>query len=331
MTASRRPFRISVFVTVTLVAALVLLTIVLVPQWLSKQARLDVLRTHVAQIARLAASTVDGDLHRELMNPANFTQEKYDRLLAPLVRFHQAIPEAFYVYTMMERDGQTYFVLDTANAPVIAQHSDRKGSKYMEHFRSDEVDPQRWLARVARGETWVYPDFQRDDFGDFLTGHTPILDRQGRYSGFVGVDVRHDVLAVVRVVATIALIVVGGRYLLRPLFRGAARAGSPEVYTAVTLLVVIGTAWLGSLSGISMSLGAFLAGVLLPDSEYRHEIEAQIQPFRGLLLGLFFIGIGMSLDLGRVFAQPELVGALAGFGGGSRGGCRRNQARHQTL
>lgn len=188
MTASRRPFRVSVFVTVTLVAALVLLTIVLVPQWLSKQARLDVLRTHVAQIARLAASTVDGDLHRELMDPANFTQEKYDRLLAPLVRFHQAIPEAFYVYTMMERDGQTYFVLDTANAPVIAQHSDRKGSKYMEHFRSDEVDPQRWLARVARGETWVYPDFQRDDFGDFLTGHTPILDRQGRYSGFVGVD-----------------------------------------------------------------------------------------------------------------------------------------------
>lgn len=129
-------------------------------------------------------------------------------------------------------------------------------------------------------------------------------------SGFAGVDVRHDVLAVVRVVATIALIVVGGRYLLRPLFRGAARAGSPEVFTAATLLVVIGTAWLGSLSGISMSLGAFLAGVLLADSEYRHEIEAQIQPFRGLLLGLFFIGIGMSLDLGRVFAQPELVGAL---------------------
>jgi glutathione-regulated potassium-efflux system protein KefB len=129
-------------------------------------------------------------------------------------------------------------------------------------------------------------------------------------SGFVGVDVHHDVLAVVRVVATIALIVVGGRYLLRPLFRGAAKAGSPEVFTAATLLVVIGTAWLGSLSGISMSLGAFLAGVLLADSEYRHEIEAQIEPFRGLLLGLFFIGIGMSLDLGRVFAQPQLVGAL---------------------
>ena len=129
-------------------------------------------------------------------------------------------------------------------------------------------------------------------------------------SGFAGVDMHHDALAVVRVVATIALIVVGGRYLLRPLFRGAARTGTPEVFTAATLLVVIGTAWLGSLAGISMSLGAFLAGVLLADSEYRHEIESQIEPFRGLLLGLFFIGIGMSLDLTRVFAQPQLLGAL---------------------
>lgn len=188
MTVPRRPFRLSVFLAVTLVAAIVLLTIVLVPQWMSKQARLDVLRAHVAQIARLAASTVDGDLHRELLDPANFTQEKYDRVIAPLVRFHLAIPEAFYVYTMVERGGQTYFVLDTANAPAIAQQSDRKPSKYMEHFHSDEANPQRWLARVARGETWVYPDFQRDEFGDFLTGHTPILDSQGRYSGFVGVD-----------------------------------------------------------------------------------------------------------------------------------------------
>lgn len=188
MTASRGPFRLSVFFAVTLVAALVLLTIVFVPQWMSRQARLDVLRAHVAQISRLAASTVDGDLHRELLEPANFTQEKYDRLLAPLVRFHQAIPEVFYVYTMMERGGETYFVLDTANSSVIAQHSERKPSKYMEHFRSEEADPQRWLAKVARGQTWVYPDFQRDDFGYFLTGHTPIFDSQGRYSGFVGVD-----------------------------------------------------------------------------------------------------------------------------------------------
>lgn len=188
MSAWRSPFRIKVFVIATLVTALVLVTIVLVPQWLSKQARLDVLRAHVGQIARLAASTVNGDRHRELLDPGNFSQEKYDRVLAPLVSFHQAIPDAFYVYTMVERDGQTYFVLDTANASAIANLSDRRASKYMEHFRSDETDPEQWLARVARGETWVYPNFQEDDFGTFLTGHTAIFDSQGRYSGFVGVD-----------------------------------------------------------------------------------------------------------------------------------------------
>ncbi|HJT97152.1 MAG TPA: monovalent cation:proton antiporter-2 (CPA2) family protein [Rhodanobacteraceae bacterium] len=118
------------------------------------------------------------------------------------------------------------------------------------------------------------------------------------------------ILAALRVIATIALVVVGGRYLLRPMFRAAARAGAPEVFTATALLVVMGTAWLMELAGISMSLGAFLAGVLLADSEYRHEIEAQIEPFRGLLLGLFFVSVGMSLDIERVMHEPQLVGAL---------------------
>ena len=94
------------------------------------------------------------------------------------------------------------------------------------------------------------------------------------------------------------------------MFRAAARAGTPEVFTATALLVVIGTAWLMDLVGISMSLGAFLAGVLLADSEYRHEIEAQIEPFKGLLLGLFFVSVGMSLDVERFMREPQLVGAL---------------------
>jgi glutathione-regulated potassium-efflux system protein KefB len=121
-----------------------------------------------------------------------------------------------------------------------------------------------------------------------------------------------ELLSALRVIVTIALVVVGGRYLLRPLFRAASKAGAPEVFTATTLLVVIGTAWLMQLSGISMSLGAFLAGVLLADSEYRHEIEAQIEPFRGLLLGLFFVSIGMSLDVQMAMAQPQLVALLLG-------------------
>ena len=90
-----------------------------------------------------------------------------------------------------------------------------------------------------------------------------------------------DYLVVLRVVLTIAIVVIGGRLVMRPLFRIAARTQMPEVFTASTLLVVLGTAWFVQLGGISMSLGAFLAGVLLADSEYRHEIEARVDPFKG--------------------------------------------------
>lgn len=114
-------------------------------------------------------------------------------------------------------------------------------------------------------------------------------------------------LIVLRVMATIAIVIVGGRLLLRPLFRIAARTQIPEVFTASTLLVVLGTAWFVQLGGISMSLGAFLAGVLLADSEYRHEIEARIDPFKGLLLGLFFISVGMSADIQLITREPVLV------------------------
>lgn len=119
-----------------------------------------------------------------------------------------------------------------------------------------------------------------------------------------------EAIGALRVILTIAAVVVGGRYLLRPMFRAAARVSSPEVFTATALLVVMGTALLMQLSGMSMSLGAFLAGVLLADSEYRHEIEAQIEPFRGLLLGLFFVSVGMSLDVQLVMQRPQLVGSL---------------------
>ncbi|MGH8171837.1 MAG: monovalent cation:proton antiporter-2 (CPA2) family protein, partial [Rhodanobacteraceae bacterium] len=119
-----------------------------------------------------------------------------------------------------------------------------------------------------------------------------------------------ELLKALRIIGTIAAVIIGGRYLLRPMFRAAARAGAPEVFTATALLVVMGTAWVMELAGMSMSLGAFLAGVLLADSEYRHEIEAQIEPFRGLLLGLFFVSVGMSLDVEMVTRQPQLVGTL---------------------
>ena len=110
-----------------------------------------------------------------------------------------------------------------------------------------------------------------------------------------------------RAVAVIAAVVFLGRVLLRYLFPIVARAGTVEVFSAATLLIVVSTAWLMLWAGLSMGLGAFLAGVLLADSEFRHELESHIEPFKGLFLGLFFIAVGMSLDLSLVRREPEVL------------------------
>ncbi|MGQ0619509.1 MAG: monovalent cation:proton antiporter-2 (CPA2) family protein [Panacagrimonas sp.] len=117
-------------------------------------------------------------------------------------------------------------------------------------------------------------------------------------------------MEVVPAVAAIAGVVVGGRYALRPVLRILAAAETPEVFTAAALLLVVGTALLMESVGLSMSLGAFLAGVLLADSEYRHELQADIEPFKGLLLGLFFMAVGMAADVGLVRSQPLVVAGL---------------------
>jgi Kef-type K+ transport system membrane component KefB len=113
-------------------------------------------------------------------------------------------------------------------------------------------------------------------------------------------DLGSGLRAVALIVGAIALIIVAGRYLLNPFFRLLAQTGSREVMTAAALLVVLGAALIMQMSGMSMALGAFLAGVLLAESSYRHELEADIEPFRGLLLALFFMGIGMGIDLAIV-------------------------------
>jgi glutathione-regulated potassium-efflux system protein KefB len=119
--------------------------------------------------------------------------------------------------------------------------------------------------------------------------------------------------AVLKAVGAIAAVLIGGRYLLRPVFRIVAKAQLVEVFSATALLVVIGNAWLMQQAGLSMGLGAFLAGLLLADSEFRHELESHVEPFKGLLLGLFFIAVGMTLDLDRIAAEPALIlgGVLA--------------------
>ena len=172
----------------TLVAAVILVTIVAVPQWLGKGARLEVLRDHVGQIADLAASVVDGDLHAQLVDAKNYSKDLYERALKPLVRFHSANPEIFYVYTMVERDGGTFFVLDTATSPDLHVGRNLRASEYMERFEIRKEYDGDWLQQIATGTTWVTPTFQQDDYGDFLTAHKAIFDSQHRYVGFVGVD-----------------------------------------------------------------------------------------------------------------------------------------------
>jgi len=117
-----------------------------------------------------------------------------------------------------------------------------------------------------------------------------------------------------RAIGVVLAIVLGGRLLLRPLFRWIARSNTPEIFTAASLLLVVGTAALMQAAGLSMALGAFLAGVLLAESEYRRELETDVEPFKGLLLGLFFIAVGMSVDFDALLRQPLLVlGLLIAF------------------
>jgi glutathione-regulated potassium-efflux system protein KefB len=125
-----------------------------------------------------------------------------------------------------------------------------------------------------------------------------------------GLTMRDVILAV----AGVATVVLVGRYLLNPLFRIFADSKAREVMTAAALLVVLGSALLMHLSGLSMAMGAFIAGVLLSESSFRNQLEADIEPFRGLLLGLFFLSVGMSLDLSLIAgAWPKLLALVVVF------------------
>ena len=117
-------------------------------------------------------------------------------------------------------------------------------------------------------------------------------------------------LSIAQAVGVIAAILLIGPRLARPLFRVVAATASRELFTALSLLIVIGMALLVSLVGMSMALGAFIGGVLLADSEYRHELEIDIEPFKGLLMGLFFMAVGMSMDIGLALGMPFVIAGL---------------------
>ncbi|ENU8638693.1 glutathione-regulated potassium-efflux system protein KefB [Salmonella enterica] len=122
-------------------------------------------------------------------------------------------------------------------------------------------------------------------------------------------DEHFDWFKVAMKVLAFAVMLIGGRYLLRPVFRFIAASGVREVFTAATLLLVLSAALFMDALGLSMALGTFIAGVLLAESEYRHELENAIDPFKGLLLGLFFISVGMSLNLGVLYTHLLWVAA----------------------
>ncbi|MES2317101.1 MAG: glutathione-regulated potassium-efflux system protein KefC [Pseudomonadota bacterium] len=125
--------------------------------------------------------------------------------------------------------------------------------------------------------------------------------------GVAGASAGGGWMQALKVSAVIGALVLSGRYLLRPALRAIAGSGLREIFTAFSLLLVIAIALLMQSVGLSMALGAFMAGVLLADSEYRHALETDLEPFKGLLLGLFFIAVGMSVDFGVFLAQPWLI------------------------
>lgn len=142
----------------------------------------------------------------------------------------------------------------------------------------------------------------------------PVLALLKVIHGGSAVHEAHFLQTVVIIVIVVAALFVGGRYVLRPVLGFIVRFGNPEIFTAAALLIVIGAALIANFIGLSMGLGAFIAGVLLADSKYRHELEANIEPFKGLLLGLFFVAVGMSVNLGLLARIPlTVIGVTAGL------------------
>lgn len=142
----------------------------------------------------------------------------------------------------------------------------------------------------------------------------PILLAVGVLGGGDGEGMEGLALALAKAGLTVAVILVAGRLVLRPLFRGVARTGSADLFVAACLLVALGTSLAAAAAGLAPALGALVAGLMLAETEYRRQVEATIDPFKGLLVGVFLISVGMALDLGRIMAQPVAVlGLFAGL------------------
>ncbi|MCE4554797.1 glutathione-regulated potassium-efflux system protein KefC [Pelomonas cellulosilytica] len=165
---------------------------------------------------------------------------------------------------------------------------------------------ERNLGRTTAGESILSVALLQDIAAIPVLALVPVLALSGAHDDAES----RTWLAAAKALGAIVTIIFGGRLLLRPALRWIAQSKTPEIFTAAALLLVLGTAALMQAVGLSMALGAFLAGVLLAESEYRRELETDLEPFKGLLLGLFFIAVGMGLDLAAVAAQPGFVLAV---------------------
>lgn len=170
------------------------------------------------------------------------------------------------------------------------------------------VAAERNLLPTTAGQSLLAVMLLQDVAAIPILAFVPQLATSGAHAASAGW------LGAAKAAGVVLAIVFGGRLLLRPALRWIARSRTPEIFTAASLLLVVATAAVMQSVGLSMALGAFLAGVLLAESEYRRELETDIEPFKGLLLGLFFIAVGMSIDFSVVLARPLLVaGIVFGF------------------
>lgn len=170
-----------------------------------------------------------------------------------------------------------------------------------------QVMQERNLMRTSSGEAGFSILLFQDVAAIPILALLPLLGRGSAHSDGGWWDA-------IRAVGAVLAILASGRLLLKPLLGWIARSGRQEIFTAAALLFVVGVSAFMEVVGLSMALGAFLAGVVLADSEYRHELETDIEPFKGLLLGLFFMAVGMSIDFDVLLASPfKVLGIVFGF------------------
>lgn len=145
----------------------------------------------IENATRYAASLVDMDLHQKLVSPEQTNSALYNKVIEPLVKFHNSYPDIHYVYTIIEKGGKRYFILDTANSKHLHVKAKLEASQVMEWYDDSEVDSD-WLEWVHKGKVFVDQKPYVDDFGIFLSGSAPLYDSQGKFAGIMGIDIDAD-------------------------------------------------------------------------------------------------------------------------------------------